>query len=367
MQLHVRWNQSRTIGEMIAHSRASLRELQILAERCSEMAHTRTIRRTCRRFLRNRTVRWTVAILGIGFLLWYAFAPRANESQSSPQSLGDLMRAPQPAEPEPAYPQPSEPGAGRFTAVLYPYSVIPGGVESVEELRSALARDPAVAAHYAAFDLARARLVRMDQPRSAYVSYRLGGHIFWTSHKLTIRRGETVITDGDHTARTRCGNLVADVPMGPLSPREPTPEIFDTEMPMDMPMGPGPEVESPPTSEWMLKPPTIGISPPDPGGGVYIPFTPLPFDGPLLPITPSVPTPEPNILVLVAAGLAMLLVFRRGLDRKRGRSQRARALRAHANDYKRSAVLADHSPPTSPQNPTVLQASSFAPGSRRGL
>ena len=282
------------------------------------MAHTRRIRRICRRFLRNRTVRWTFAILGIGFLLWYAFAPRADESQSSPQSLGELIRAPQPPGPEPAYPQPSEPSAGRFMAVLYPYSVIPGGVESVEELRSALAHDPAAAAHYAGFDLARARLLRMDQSRAAYVSYRLSGHIYWTSHKLTIRKGETVITDGDHTARTRCGNLVADVPLGPLSPREPTPEIFDSALPLDVPMGPGPEVELPPTSEWLLEPPTIGISPPDPGGGVYIPPTPLPIDGPLLPNTPAAPTPEPNILVLVAAGLAMLLVFRRGLDRKRG-------------------------------------------------
>jgi hypothetical protein len=193
--------------------------------------------------------------------------------------------------------------------------VIPGGVESVAELRSALARDPAVAAHYIGFDLTRAQVVRLDKPRAAYVSYRLGERIYWTSHKLTLRKGETVITDGAHTARTRCGNLVAELPIGPRSPREPTPQIFEKPLPLDMPMGPGFDFEAPFTPEWIPEPPTIGAAPPDLDGEAYIFPTLFPIGGGggvPLPVTPTVPTPEPSTFVLISAGLAILLVLRGG-------------------------------------------------------
>ena len=271
----------------------------------SEMAHRRNIRRICRRLLRNRRVRWAAAILGIGFLLWFAFAPGAGEAERSARPSGGSIVVRHPARVENA--PFSDSGAGRFAAVLYPYSVIPGGVQSIAELSSALARDPTVAAHYGGFDVARARLVHIDRERSAFVSYRLGDHIFWTSHKLTLRQGETVITDGDHTARTRCGNLVADVPLGPLSPREPAPEIFDTPVTLDMPFGPVPRFDLPPTPEWILEPPTIGTGSPRPGGGLSI------FPSPFPPATSTLPTPEPGVavLLLICAGFVIFLVLRR--------------------------------------------------------
>ena len=202
--------------------------------------------------------------------------------------------------------------AGRQRAVVFPYSVIPGGVENVAELKDELARDPTVAAHCAGFDVARVRLVRMDHERAAYVSYRLGDHIYWTSRKLTIHKGETVITDGDHTARTRCGNLVADLPLGPLSPREPTPEALDTPVPPDIPLGPGFESALPPTSEWILDPPTIPLPVFDPIGVTTISPPPFPLGGGGTKTlgTPSLPTPEPSSLVLVCAGLAILFFLR---------------------------------------------------------
>src|SRR5271167_4654421 len=64
--------------------------------------------------------------------------------------------------------------AKRSRKVVYPYSVIPGGIHSVEELRNAIARDPVVSAHYAAFRLANARIIRLDRNRKLHVSYRLG-------------------------------------------------------------------------------------------------------------------------------------------------------------------------------------------------
>src|SRR5690348_10711538 len=44
---------------------------------------------------------------------------------------------------------------------LFPYSVIPGGAHSTAELKSALAHDPVAAAHYAGFNVARTRVVRV--------------------------------------------------------------------------------------------------------------------------------------------------------------------------------------------------------------
>ena len=109
---------------------------------------------------------------------------------------------------------------------LYPFSVIPGGVENVRELRRALARDPVAADHYAGFDLAKARVIRLNHDWPLYVSYRMGDRIFWTSKKLRIHKGERVITDGAHSARTvgqvrRHKNKIADSPHPPSPRREP--------------------------------------------------------------------------------------------------------------------------------------------------
>lgn len=98
--------------------------------------------------------------------------------------------------------------------LVYPYSVVPGGVKTAAELAEAAAHDPDVALHYARFDFRRARLVRLVADQKMYVSYRKGGRILWTKKPHLIRAGETVITDGKVTARTRCGNRLAAEPKG---------------------------------------------------------------------------------------------------------------------------------------------------------
>lgn len=111
---------------------------------------------------------------------------------------------------------------------VYPYSVVPGGVQDVKELKWVAEHDPVVAAHYAGFDYARAQVVRLTLARTAYVSYRIGNHIYWTRHRLTLKKGEKLITDGHITARTRCANRVEETPQEqPASPSEPTAEKFD--------------------------------------------------------------------------------------------------------------------------------------------
>ena len=98
---------------------------------------------------------------------------------------------------------------------LFPYSVIPRGVTSARELSTALLHDPVAASHYSGFRAASAHLIRIPKDRKAYVSYRLGNKIYWTSKKITLHTGETFLSDGSHLARTRCGNRLSDVPANP--------------------------------------------------------------------------------------------------------------------------------------------------------
>lgn len=99
----------------------------------------------------------------------------------------------------------------------YPYSVIPGGAYSPEELRNSVAKDKFVKAHYADFDVESARLVTLAEDRFQYVSYRINNRILWTHKKIRIRKGETLLTDGRHFARTRCGNRLCAALASPVS------------------------------------------------------------------------------------------------------------------------------------------------------
>jgi hypothetical protein len=113
---------------------------------------------------------------------------------------------------------------------VYPYSIIAGGARGVDELKQAIAGDPVVAAHYAGFDLEKTHAVRLEQPKLAHVSYRIGNAVYWTRRALLIQAGETVLTDGVRIARTRCGNQLADTP-GEISTEEPVPAVLDTQLP----------------------------------------------------------------------------------------------------------------------------------------
>ncbi len=150
-------------------------------------------------------------------------------SQREPSSVGVEFEASPIAAVEPPPPAgPLDASATYPQRAVFPYSVVPGGVESVEELRNAITTDAVVADHYKGFDLSKARVERLSVPRAAHVSYRLGEHVYWTRKALVLPAGERVITDGKNVARTRCGNQVAaDVP-GATSPAEPAAAVLDT-------------------------------------------------------------------------------------------------------------------------------------------
>jgi hypothetical protein len=111
--------------------------------------------------------------------------------------------------------------------LVYPYSVISGGVLNRAELVHAVNNDGVVAEHYRNFKVGQAKIVAAEETRFMHVSYRIGNKVFWTAKKLKIPKGETLISDGRETARTRCGNLVSVAPQEPVSEEEPAVEIFD--------------------------------------------------------------------------------------------------------------------------------------------
>jgi hypothetical protein len=107
------------------------------------------------------------------------------------------------------------------TRAVYKYSVIDGGAHSPDELAAAIERDPVVADHYRAIHAERVRTETVDADRAVYVSYRRGDKIYWTSHKVTLRQGETILTDGSTQVRSRCGNCISLQPMLPTAEDEP--------------------------------------------------------------------------------------------------------------------------------------------------
>lgn len=114
---------------------------------------------------------------------------------------------------------------------VYPYSVVPGGIHDAGDAGDAVAGDAVVAAHYKDVKVDALRLETVDKPRAVHVSYRIGDKVYWTKRKVVLKPGELLLSDGKQQIRTRCGNCVSDVVVGPVSDQEPPPEVFDTPVP----------------------------------------------------------------------------------------------------------------------------------------
>jgi hypothetical protein len=194
--------------------------------------------------------------------------------------------------------------AVRAVRAIYRYSVVPGGVFTPNEFAAAVRRDPVVAAHYAGVDPQLLRASITTEPMWAYVSYRRGDQILWTSRKLHIPAGETVLTDGQTTIRARCANAISVQALTPVAVDEPPPLEFDlTEPPVVL-------AALPPAGD----PDDPGEPPPPPPP----PPTPTP-EPPIPPGPPPItPVPEPGTLVLVGLGAAV------GLARYVRRRQQSR-------------------------------------------
>lgn len=194
--------------------------------------------------------------------------------------------------------------------LVYPYSVVPGGVENASDVKQAIDDDPVVREHYRGFNWQRAMAVTLSEPRLVYVSYRKNNKVFYTKNKVTLQKGEKVLTDGVSMLRGRCGNRIADTPQTDIALTEPTEEEMNSPQlpvlallspPIDTPfqappsdVTPGVPVTpdtppdfTPPGTTPPTPPPGGYVIPPPPGGGFIIP-TP---NGTVPP--PSDPTPNP--------------------------------------------------------------------------
>ncbi len=260
-------------------------------------------------------------LLLVVLAIWCVGSSIAHYARATVEHAGKTV-APRPATAENI----SELRGGQTLRTVYPYSVIPGGVESVQELRKDIAEDPVVRAHYGGFDLTKAHVIRLPQGRLAYVSYRIGDQVYWTTHKLRLAKDEAVITDGAHTARTRCGNLVSETPVHPNSAKEPA---IDT---LDAPTVPGivfPGGWTPPVGG-ITPPPIVALDPPPPGNPFNPPFFFLPPGGPGGPGGPGDPpgggdppgdpptsVPEPAALLLMLISLPSLWMLSKRTKRSR--------------------------------------------------
>lgn len=213
----------------------------------------------------------------------------------------------------------------------YPYSVVSGGVRDVHELKWAAEHDPVVASHYAGFDYDHARVVRLVLARTAYISYRIGNKVYWTRHRVSLKKGETLITDGKITARSRCGNRVEEVPQQATSSLEPPAIKF--EEPLAPSMGTAVTTLPIPFESALNRPGLPGLGPELPlslvdpfENGVWVPINPPPIPTSVCGIG-NKPTkvvaggkkgkknpcgviggevPEPGTWLLIASGLAAM-------------------------------------------------------------
>jgi hypothetical protein len=209
----------------------------------------RRSRRRSRTKVARRRLFAAVALVLFGVLSTTLILGRRQAMTTFPAGL-DLASAPSAMTP-PASPdivQASLPAAA--PRPVFPYSVVPGGVASVEELRTAMATDTVVAEHYKGFDIRHARVERLMAPRIAHVSYRMAGQVYWTRKALVLPAGERVITDGVRVARTRCGNQVADQPAA-TSPEEPSPQLLDIPLVPRLPVS-APRMIPPVLVSWSL-------------------------------------------------------------------------------------------------------------------
>jgi hypothetical protein len=216
--------------------------------------------------------------------------------------------------------------------VVYPYSIIPGGVRTPDDLREVSEHDRVVGSHYAGFDFRNAKIVELDQPKLVYLSYRLGDRVFWTAKRVSLHKGEKLITDGKMTARVRCANRISESAQPMVSPVEPPAAKF--EEPFDGTSGqipfPGDFNATGPGREYAglgaAGPPTLisSGSAPFPGGGLPPIFPPpIPTAGcPPVDVKdelaagsgksnpcphhkpPPPPVPEPATILLVSSGIA---------------------------------------------------------------
>ncbi len=208
----------------------------------------------------------------------------------------------------------------RGTRKAYPYSLIPGGVESGAEFLAHRAADPLLSNHYEGIGTSIV-LKRLARDQWMHASYRVGNEIFWTKKPLLIRAGESVLSDGAALVRARCGNRLSLIPRQPV--RQFEPPVLTTEkyeiviveilppeltvivpMPPNLPVFPAPAKPAVPPARIAVVPPN---APPD-QLNIPIPGAPPPLLLPPNRGAQTVNTPEVSTWLLMLLGLFLVWV-----------------------------------------------------------
>jgi hypothetical protein len=192
---------------------------------------------------------------------------------------------------------------------VYPFSVIRGGAYNAVELQTALDSDPVAARHYAVFRRAGLHTVVLKVERRAYVSFRVGGAVYWTRHRVGLVKGETLLTDGEFYARARCGNRISDIPQEPTTAREPRLGVLDAP---EVPIPGIPQTETYASLLPALAPgaeifPAFDLLPPP-----ATTSTPLPVFPPTRVKTkgPPAETPEPGSFLMMVSAAGVIVTMR---------------------------------------------------------
>ncbi|MBV8207897.1 MAG: hypothetical protein JO041_13990 [Acidobacteria bacterium] len=261
-------------------------------------------RRRRRRTWYRRRIRRRRVILSLTFGLLLAFYGALNLRSIHVQRAEIAKAAAQQNAPGPA-----QPGVPQNWPV-FRYSIVDGGVRSVEDVQRAVANDPVVRHHYANLQTIYLEMSRLQQAIQAYVSYRKDGKVYWTCKPIPIPAGEQVLTDGHNLVRTRCGNQLSKTPQFPTNARFEPPAIeFDffeitQNGPLMPPVPPLPKDERRlsynPRYYWTDGPPFGFKRDKKPGPPPYPPFVPPPQKFPL----PLVP--EPGTWVMIISGISII-------------------------------------------------------------
>jgi len=275
-----------------------------------------------RRRIRNRRILvGSLCLLAIAALCWQNAArflpiPKLSLSQALPESFWARPTRQQLGW-TPARPQVKRAVYLDRIPGVYPYSVVPGGLRSPDALRRIVASDHAVARHFSQFDYSKAHLIRLAEARDVYVSYRIRDTIFWTRKRIHLLPGELLLTDGNVTARAKCGNQVSETAKPEVSNEEPEEDVLDKPVALE-PMGPSLPIHP------VLHPPVLPtgtpIGPSVFAGGFSFPYAPFAGGAPISACLekdgqvnkdckphhhPTVP--EPSTFVFLGTGAALIL------------------------------------------------------------
>jgi hypothetical protein len=218
------------------------------------------------------------------------------------------------------------PDRDRLTQVphVYPYSLIPGGVDGTEEFQAYRAVDMVLATHYRGIG-SHLATTTLSRERWLYASYRVSDNIYWTKNRIPVHRGEAVLTDGSNLVRARCGNRLSELPQQPVRRFEPPTVAADLFQP-GLPFVPEALPDIPPTPPMGPRLPGLGLSPASPPtvappviSTVSLPSTPV---GPSIWLPPStspasILVPEGHTSVLMLSGLLAVAAVARLAKSKR--------------------------------------------------